>query len=182
MTEERAKGCENESVEQVCFADKVLLNKVDLCDQKTIKKAKRIVREYNTQCTMSEVQLNNDAIPFEKLLNLSAFSLDKALKMDDTIADEKRKKKKHDSRIGTFSFRMDAEMTMESANKFLSKIVMEKGQNIYRMKGFLAIQGAKEKYVFHSVGMLFNCVPFTRWKDDEKKECVLVIIGKHLED
>ena len=59
--------------------------------------------------------------------------------MDKTLIDEKRVKKKHDSRIGTFSFRMDAEMTLDAANKFLSAILMEKGANIYRMKGFLAI-------------------------------------------
>lgn len=34
--------------------------------------------------------------------------------------------------------------------------------------------------MFHSVGMLFNCVPFKDWEADEKRECVLVIIGKHL--
>lgn len=31
MEEEREEGCENEAIEQVCFADKVLLNKIDLC-------------------------------------------------------------------------------------------------------------------------------------------------------
>lgn len=30
--------------------------------------------------------------------------------------------------------------------------------------------------------MLFSCVPFSDWKEDEKRECVLVIIGKQLED
>lgn len=48
MREERKKGCENESVEQVCFADKVLLNKVDLCDRKGIDAAHAEIREYNT--------------------------------------------------------------------------------------------------------------------------------------
>lgn len=139
MNEERKEGCENEAVEQVCFADKVLLNKVDLCSRAQIDEAAKKVRDYNTQCTISEVQLNNSDIPFDKLLNLEAFSLNSALKMDKTLIDEKRVKKKHDSRIGTFSFRMDAEMTLDAANKFLSAILMEKGANIYRMKGFLAI-------------------------------------------
>ena len=33
MLEERAEGCENEAVEQVCYADIVLLNKIDLCSR-----------------------------------------------------------------------------------------------------------------------------------------------------
>ena len=34
----RSEGVENESVEQVCFADKILLNKTDLADEKTLVK------------------------------------------------------------------------------------------------------------------------------------------------
>lgn len=33
MNEKRSEGCENEAIEQVCFADKVLLNKIDLCNR-----------------------------------------------------------------------------------------------------------------------------------------------------
>ena len=87
----------------------------------------------------------------------------------------------HDSRIGTFSYKMESEFTQEGANKFFMQILNEKGANIYRMKGFLAIKDSPMKFVFHSVGMLFNCVPLCQWEKGEKKECVFVIIGKHLE-
>ena len=49
------------------------------------------------------------------------------------------------------------------------------------MKGFLAIQGSSMKFVFHSVGMIMSCVPLKEWGPNEKRECVFVIIGKHLE-
>ena len=72
-------------------------------------------------------------------------------------------------------------MTMDGANEFLGKVLQEKGANIYRMKGFLAIKDCDEKFVFHSVGMLTSCTPFGPWKKGEKRECIFVIIGKHLE-
>ena len=72
-------------------------------------------------------------------------------------------------------------MTEEGANKFIGHVLGEKGANIYRMKGFIAIAGSEYKYVFHSVGMLFSCVPFKKWELNEPKVCVFVIIGKHLE-
>ena len=72
-------------------------------------------------------------------------------------------------------------MTSDGANEFLGTVLREKGANIYRMKGFLAIEGSDDKFVFHSVGMLFSCVPYMKWKPDEKRECLFVIIGKHLE-
>lgn len=76
---------------------------------------------------------------------------------------------------------MDAEMTMESANGFLGNVLRDKGANIYRMKGFLNIKDMDRKVVFHSVGMLTSCTPYTYWEEGEKRECVFVIIGKHLE-
>ena len=72
-------------------------------------------------------------------------------------------------------------MTLKGANAFLGKVLREKGANIYRMKGFLAIQGSDQKFVFHSVGMLSSCSPYTSWGPEEKRECIFVIIGKHLE-
>jgi len=47
LNDDREEGCENEAVEQVCFADKVLLNKVDLCDEKGLKAAEKKIREFN---------------------------------------------------------------------------------------------------------------------------------------
>ena len=72
-------------------------------------------------------------------------------------------------------------MTEEGANKFLGAILQEKGENIYRMKGFLAMENDPMKFVFHSVGMLLQVEPLEKWKPDEKRECVFVIIGKHLQ-
>ena len=74
---------------------------------------------------------------------------------------------KHDSRIGTFSYKMEAEMTLKGANEFLGKILREKGANIYRMKGFLAIKDSDDKFVFHSVGMLSSCTPYVPWEEGE---------------
>lgn len=115
------------------------------------------------------------------MLDLNMFSIERAMEIDDGILDEEEQEHKHDSRIGTFSYKMDAEVSMEGANQFLGSVLQEKGANIYRMKGFLAVEGCDDKFVFHSVGMLFSCVPYMKWKPDEKRQCLFVIIGKHLE-
>ena len=48
LEEDREEGCENEAVEQVCFADKIFLNKVDLCNREQLDAATAKIREYNT--------------------------------------------------------------------------------------------------------------------------------------
>ena len=75
---------------------------------------------------------------------------------------------------------MKSEMSVDGANKFIGQLLREQGANIYRMKGFLSIEGSPMKYVFHSVGMIFNLEPFEEWKEDEPRECIFVIIGKNL--
>jgi len=59
LEDDREEGCENEAVEQVCFADKVLLNKIDLCSEEQLEGATKKMREYNTQVSISRVQLND---------------------------------------------------------------------------------------------------------------------------
>ena len=41
------EGVENESEEQVCFADKILLNKIDLADEAKLKKIEGELRKLN---------------------------------------------------------------------------------------------------------------------------------------
>lgn len=41
------EGVENESEEQVCFADKILLNKIDLADEAKLKKIEAALRKLN---------------------------------------------------------------------------------------------------------------------------------------
>ena len=114
-------------------------------------------------------------------MNQDGFSVKRCLEIDSELLNDVDQEHKHDSRIGTFSYKMEAEMTLKGANAFLGKVLREKGANIYRMKGFLAIQGSDQKFVFHSVGMLSSCSPYTSWGPEEKRECIFVIIGKHLE-
>jgi G3E family GTPase len=114
-------------------------------------------------------------------LDQDGFSIERCLEIDGELLTDVDQEHKHDSRIGTFSYKMDAEMTLEGANDFLGNVLREKGANIYRMKGFLAIKDSDRKFVFHSVGMLTSCTPYTYWEPEEKRECIFVIIGKHLE-
>lgn len=51
-----AEGAENESVEQIAFADRVLLNKVDLVDAAEIVELKAAIKEINIRADIHETQ------------------------------------------------------------------------------------------------------------------------------
>lgn len=182
LEEDREEGVENEAVDQVAFADKIFLNKIDLCDRETLDKATEAIRVHNKFAKIEEVQFIDEESPLDKILNLDMFSIKRALEIDTKILTEDDADHKHDSRIGSFAFKVDAEMTAESVEGFFENVLAGQGENIYRMKGFLAVQGSEKKFVFHSVGCTFSCQPLTKWKEDEKRESVLVIIGKNLDE
>ena len=47
LAEEKPPGVENESVEQIAFADRLILNKTDLVDAATMEQVEREVKKIN---------------------------------------------------------------------------------------------------------------------------------------
>ena len=87
-----------------------------MCTREELDAATKKIREYNTQAKVEEVQFNNKDIPFSQILDQDGFSIDRCLEIDSELLTNADEEHKHDSRIGTFSYKMDAEMTMEGAN------------------------------------------------------------------
>lgn len=54
LEEDREEGCENEAVEQICFSDKVMLNKIDLATPEVIEAAVEKIREFNKTCPIEK--------------------------------------------------------------------------------------------------------------------------------
>eukprot|EP00746_Dinoflagellata_sp_MGD_P003627 gnl/MRDRNA2_/MRDRNA2_107039_c0_seq1.p1 gnl/MRDRNA2_/MRDRNA2_107039_c0~~gnl/MRDRNA2_/MRDRNA2_107039_c0_seq1.p1 ORF type:complete len:491 (+),score=92.24 gnl/MRDRNA2_/MRDRNA2_107039_c0_seq1:176-1474(+) len=79
LTRERSEGSVNESAQQVAFADKILLNKVDLCEAKLIQDTIHAIQDINHAVPIVKCSLRTkpDALPLETLLAIDAFDLGK---------------------------------------------------------------------------------------------------------
>ena len=80
LDEEKPEGAENEAVEQVAFADRVLLNKIDLVSEEGLLRVEGRIRAINKfapiqRCQQSEVSVDS-------VLNIKGFDLQRALEMD----------------------------------------------------------------------------------------------------
>jgi len=85
LAEEKPEGVENESVEQVCFADKILLNKTDLADETKLKKIEGEVRKLNP--TAPILRCLHSKVSPKELLNIRAFDLKRVLDFDPEFLD-----------------------------------------------------------------------------------------------
>ena len=69
------------------------------------------------------------------------------------------------------------EFDMVSGRPRLGTLLKEKGADLFRTKGVLAVQGMKEKFVFQAVHMAFTGSPQRAWEPDEERICKLTFIG-----
>jgi G3E family GTPase len=73
-------GTMDETVEQIAFADVILLNKVDLVAPADLERIERRIRSINGPAKVFRTQ--NANIPVERVLDVGAFDLERALKLD----------------------------------------------------------------------------------------------------
>jgi len=177
LDEEKPEGVENEAVEQLAFADRVLLNKIDLVSEAELDEVERRIRMINEKVQIRRCQ--NSQVDMDYLLGIQAFDLDKILEMDDGfLADDAEHQ--HDDRVTSVGFNVKGEVAQDKLNEWLSWLLKEKGVDIFRTKGILAVQGMDNKFVFQAVHMAFAGAPQRPWAEGEERKCKLTFIGKNL--
>ena len=101
LDEEKPDGAVNEAVQQIAFADKILLNKVDLVSSE--EKEDVIARIHEINRGVKIIECENAAVPLEAILEQHAFDLDKILAADPSflkIEDEDEEHHHHDHADG----------------------------------------------------------------------------------
>merc|ERR1712084_202165 len=81
LEEEKPEGVENEAVEQIAFADRILLNKCDLVDEATLTEVEKRIRAINEPVQIKRT--TNSIVDMNFIIGIQAFSLDKILEKED---------------------------------------------------------------------------------------------------
>lgn len=170
---------ENEAVEQIAFADRILLNKCDLVDseEELIEVEKRI-RAINEAVAIQRT--TNSEVDMEFILGIHGFSLDKIIEMDDAFLEDSHDHQ-HDPRVTSVGIELKGEVIQQKLNDWISWLLREKGVDLFRSKGVLAVKGMKEKFVFQAIHMLFANSQEGAWGPEEERKCKMVFIGKNLD-
>lgn len=80
LDEEKPDGVVNESIQQVAFADKILLNKTDLVSEEEKQHVIRRIQSINRTTEIIECQ--HSKVDLDRILGLQSFDLEKILSMD----------------------------------------------------------------------------------------------------
>jgi G3E family GTPase len=178
LDEEKAEGAENEAVEQVAFADRMLLNKVDVVTEEDLVRIEKRLRAINSEAPIQRCQQSQVAV--DSVLDIRGFDLEKTLEMDPGFLDTNAEHE-HDDSVTSCGIREPGEVDIEKFQKFIQRILMEQGTDMFRMKGVISVRHSRQKFVYHAVHMLF-CGDFAEeWEPKEEKESKLIFIGKKLD-
>jgi len=180
LAEKKPEGVENEAVEQVVFADKIILNKVELAGGEEDLKA--IEKELKALNPTAPIQRTNySKVNPKDILNLKAFDLQRVLDFDPEFMDEDQEHE-HDSTVSSLGVKFVGNVNQMLLQSWIERLITVEGANLYRYKGVIAVKGMDQKFVFQGVGMLFsgNFVE-TKWKADEPRESRFCFIGKNLD-
>ena len=176
LTEVKSQGFENEAVEQVAFADRIILNKIDVASQKEQEDVVAEIKKINSAAPIFKA--TNADINLKEVLDIGAFDLQKVLETDPAFLIDTDHL--HDSSISSVGIEISGDLDIEKLNKWLGKLLGEKGTDIFRSKGILSIDGSDERYCFHAVHMLFSGEFTTSWGDGERVNR-MVFIGRDLD-
>ena len=181
LDDEKPEDVENESVEQLAFADRIMLNKIDLVSDDEIKEVESRIKAINGFAPIYHTQ--NSLIDPKELINIGSFDLERTLEMDPEFLDTESEHE-HDQRVTSTSAKFEGELNVNKLDRWIGELMRTKGEDLFRYKGVLAVKGMDVKFVFQGVHMLFGgefSEEIGLWKEGEKRECRFVFIGRNLD-
>jgi len=186
-----------EAVEQIAFADVIVLNKIDAATPEQLMAAQAIIQRLNRGAKV--VTTSRSQVDLEAILDLGAFSLDRAMSLDPHFLPSGHRhdhghdhghghghghhhEHSHYEGIDSIAMRVTTPLSEELFDAWLSDLVGSRGLDILRLKGVLHMGGDPRRYIIHGVHMMLEGDYQGPWPADSSPESRFVLIGRNLSD
>jgi len=180
LREKKPEGVENEAVEQVAFADKILLNKIDLVDEEQIQEVISEIKGINGYAKIIRTQFKDAPPDMVEIIGLAAFDLDRILEEEaDFLQDEDHEHDQSVTSVG-FQFGADQPINLAKLQNWINYLLREFANELFRYKGVISVRGDDRKFIFQGVHMVCDGDFAAEWGDSERKS-IFCFIGKDLD-
>ncbi|XP_047162959.1 P-loop guanosine triphosphatase YjiA-like [Vigna umbellata] len=215
LDEVKPKGVVNEAVEQIAYADRIIINKTDLVGEPDLASLVQRIRKMNSLAHLKRTEYGK--VNLDYVLGIGGFDLER---IENSINDEGAKEDHdhshdhehehhdhghehhdhdhhhdhkhehhdhhshdhtHDPGVSSVSIVCEGSLDLEKANMWLGNLLLDRSDDIYRMKGLLSVEGMNERFVFQGVHDIFQGSPERLWGADEPRINKIVFIGKNLD-
>ena len=177
LDDEKTEGTENEAVEQIAFADRIIINKTDLVTAEELDNIVKRVRAINSVVDITYA--TNAKVDLDSILNVGAFDLSRVLEQEPQFLDDTEHQ--HDLTVTSVGIEIEGTFDADKLNGWLSNLLRTKGVDIFRSKGIVSIDGNDKRFVFQGVHMLLHGEHDRAWPADEPRLNRAVFIGRNLD-
>ncbi len=172
----RYDGIDNQAVDQIISADRIIVNKIDLVDGSTVDRIIGRIRALNQRSeidTSSYAEVNLDGI-----LGIRAFELSQRAAADPAFL-ENHYVHSHDPEVETHAIRLRGELDGDAVARAAATVAADYGADLLRWKGVLAIAGNPNRVALQGVHRIFEMHDLDEWPTSHR-DSRIVFIGKHL--
>lgn len=195
LNEVKPRFVVNEAVEQVAYADRIILNKIDLVTETELGRLTERIKRINA---MAPVKLAKyGSVDMDFVLGVGGYDLeriDSEVHVDNSHCATHHHESGHghheghhhnhihDSAVSSVTIVSEGTLDLDEVDDWLERLIEEKGEDLYRMKGILSVSGSEQRYVFQGVHSTLDGCPGKTWGADEKRINKLVFIGRNLDE
>lgn len=168
---------QHEALEQVAFADKILVNKASEVSPEEFALVTSKVQRINPVADIYKTDYC--AVDLEKLLGTGSFKLENILANEPGLLDEDPDDHEHDESIVSVALSSNIPIDAKKFSEWMRTLMREKGQDIFRSKGVIDINASEKRYIFQGVHMIMDSSWGQSWDGDRTSR--LVFIGRDLD-
>ena len=163
---------DHQAVDQIVIADRIIVNKVDLVGEGELQDLEARVRRLNA--TAPILRSSHARVDLENILGIGAFSAQRRMVSLD------EHEHTHDPALASESFVFVRPFDRSRLELYFKQLLRDKGDDIFRLKGILALENEPRRYVLQCVHRIMDLKPADAW-GEEKPVSKLVFIGRQLD-
>jgi G3E family GTPase len=191
-------GSDNQAVDQIVCADRIVINKVDLVGPDDIASLTQRIRGLNA--TAEIVESSYAQIDLDRILGVGANEFSQILVETDGLHEEQHAHgheehehehehahhgddhddHQHDESVSSVGIEVEADIDLDALQAWLAELRNSDAANLFRMKGILAVQGQSHRYVLQGVHDVIELRAAQVW-GSEPRSCRIVFIGRDLD-
>jgi G3E family GTPase len=139
-----------EAAAQIAFADVIVLNKLDLVTPEEADGVAARIAAINPMARI--IRSTRSDVPITEILDQNAFELSRILQFDPAFLETSEHG--HTEGIYSTSFEVQRPIDMQKFQQWMGTLLQEKGADLLRTKGILAVEGEDRRFAFQAVHMM----------------------------
>lgn len=174
-----------EAIHQITFSDVLLVNKIDLVNEEDVSDLARLLRLLNPLANVAFGHLDGFPMIGTTIRDAQLDAIfDQSKKHSDGNFPVQKPHHHHHhehTEVVSHTILFDRPFDVQKLRHRLQVYLVFQAKGLYRMKGLIWMTDTDNQYLLQSVGKQLNISEKRPWQADEKRQSMIVFIGKNIQ-